>query len=118
MAVRVKLIDAQRRVYLADIVVGVGHRDDRAVFHEYGKFPDRSVEVVENAVALVLLTGEIINPGSFGQVDTVTDFIAFLVGLGILVNRSHEEVRTVHKLVLRGRTVSIRVGVVKEHGAD
>ena len=118
MAVRVKLIDAYGRVYLADIVVGVGHRDDRAVFHKYGQFPNRGIEVVEDTVALVLLTGKVVNPGSFGQVDAVTDVIAFLVGLGILVNRSHEKVRTVHELVLRGRTVSVRVGVVKEHGAD
>ena len=118
MAVRVKLIDAQGRVYLADIVVGVGHRDNRAVFHEYGQFPDRSVEVVEDAVTLILLTGKVVNPGSFGQVDAVTDVIAFLVGFGILIDGSHEEVRTVHELVLRGRTVSVRIGVVKEHGTD
>ena len=118
MAVRIKLIDAQGRVYLADIVVGVGHRDNRAVLHEYGQFPNRGIEVVEDTVALVLLTGKVINPGSLGQVGTVTDIIAFLVGFGVLIDGSYEEVRAVHELVLRSRPVGVRIRVIQEHGTD
>ena len=51
----IEFIDAQMLVHLVDVVVGVRHRDDGAVLHEQGQFPQRRVEVVEDASALIKL---------------------------------------------------------------
>ena len=118
MPVRVELINTQRLVYLANVIMRVGHRNDRATLHKYGKFPDRSIEVVENTVTFVLLATEIINPGAGGQINTVADIIAFLINLGFLINGSYKEIRTIHILVLGSRSMRISTGIIQEHRTD
>ena len=61
------------------------------------------------------MSAEVIYPFAFWQVDAVADIVALLVHLGLLVDRSHEEGWTAHKLILCSLAQGIRVGVVEEH---
>ena len=61
------------------------------------------------------MSAEVIHPFALRQVDAVADIVALLIHLGFLVDRSHEEGRTAHKLILRCLAQGIRVGIVEEH---
>ena len=61
------------------------------------------------------MSAEVIHPFALRQVDAVADIVALFVHLGFLVDRSHEERRTAHKLILRCLAQGIRVGFVEEH---
>ena len=118
MSVRVKFVDTEGGIYLADIIIGMSHGNNRSAFYKYRQLPNRCFKIVEDTVAFVFLTGEIINPCTFGQIDAVTDIIAFLIGFGCLIDRCYEKIRTVHILVTGSRTISIRIRIVQEHGTD
>ena len=76
-------------VYLVHVVVGVGQGNDGAALHKYRQFPQRSIEVVDDASALVHVSAEVVYPRAFGQVDAVAHVVAFVIGLGGLVYGSH-----------------------------
>ena len=115
LSVWIKLEDAVGVVYLRNVVVRVHHRNDGASLHEHRQFPVRSIKLVDDSSALVNISAEVIHPFSLRQIDAVTDVVALLVHPGLLVDRSHEEVRTAHKLVFRSLAQGVRVRVVEEH---
>ena len=112
--VRIKLVDAQGAVYLVHVVVGIGQRDDGAALHEHRQFPQRSVEVVDDASALVHVAVEVVYPRAFGQVDAVAHVVAFVIGLGGLVYGSHQEIRPVEVLILGGFAPCVAIGIFQE----
>ena len=114
----VEFVGAEALVDFRDVVVRLRHGDDGAGLDEDGEFPERGVELVEDASALVCLSVEVVNPLAFGQVDAVADVVALLVGFGLLVDGRDEEARSVEELILRGFAKGIAVGVVEEEGAD
>ena len=114
----VKFIYTQTLIDFRYIIIRVRHRDDCTGFHEYRKFPKRRSEVVDHTTARVFLAGEIVEPFAFRQVDTVTDVVPLVIHLRLLIDRSDEEVRTVHKLILRSLTMRVRVWIFEEHGTD
>ena len=118
VARRIEFVDTQVLVDFLYIIIRVRHRDDRTGFHEYRQFPKRRGEVVDNAAACILFTCEIVEPFAFRQIDSVADVVTFLVCLCFLVDRGNEEIRAIHKLVLRSLTVCIRIRIFEEHGAD
>ena len=61
------------------------------------------------------MSAEVIHPFALRQVDAVADIVALLIHLGLLVDRSHEEGWTAHKLILCSLAQGIRVGTVEEH---
>ncbi len=98
--------------------MGFGHGHNGAGLDEQGQFPQRSVELVKDAVAVINVAGEIVYPLAFGEVDAVADVIALLVGCRLLVNRGDEEARTIEELIFRFLAQRVVVGVVEEHGAN
>ena len=114
----VHFINAQTLVDFTHVIVRVSHRDDGSVLDKYGEFPQRSSEVIDNASAFIFLAGEVIDPFAFGQIDTVADIIAFGICFGILINRCHQEVGSIHILVFGGAAHRIVVREFEEHGSD
>ena len=109
---------------LGVVVLGV-HRHDGVGLNKEWQLPKRSLVVVEDLTAAVLLAREVVNPDGgilvgtvVGQVDTVADIVAVLICLGILIHRCHQEVLTEHVLVLRRGACGVLGVVGKQHGAD
>ena len=115
---RIHFIDAQTLVDFTHVIVRVGHRDDGSVLDKYGELPQRSGKVVDNASAFIFLAGEVINPFTFGQIDTVADVIAFGICLGVLIDRCRQEVGTIHILVFSGAAHCVVIREFEEHGSD
>ncbi len=110
------LVYAMRLVYLAHVIVGVSHGYYSAVTHEYGQLPQRGVEVVNHALALVHVAGEIVYPLTFGQIYAVAYVTAVLIGRCGAIYGGHEEPRAVHILIAGGPSQGVTVGGIEEHG--
>lgn len=65
VACRIDLVNTQVLVDLRYIIIRIGHRDNRAALHEYQKFPQRSREVIDHAIAGILFAGEVIHPSTY-----------------------------------------------------
>ena len=80
---------------LGVVVLGV-HRHDSVGLHKQRQLPKRSLVVVENLAAAILLTREVIDPDGgilvgavVGEVNPIANVVAVLVCLGILIHRCH-----------------------------
>ena len=93
------------------------HRQDGSHLDEDRKFPEWSLEIIDDASSRILIAGEIVYPFSFRQVDTVADVVPLLVGLRVAIDRSHQHERTVQELIAGSRSVGIFVRIIQEHGA-
>ncbi len=114
----IKFVYASCFVDLRHVVVGIGHRDDRAVTHEQRQFPQRCVERVDYAVARVFVAREVVDPFAVGEIYAVAYVVALLVGRRIAIYGSREEPRAVHVLIARGRPQRVGIGRDEHHGAD
>ena len=114
-AVWIEFEDALGVVYLRYVVVRIYHRDDGASLHEDRQFPVGSLKLVDDSSTFIYMSAEVIHPFALRQVDAVADVVALLVHPGFLVDRSHEEGWTAHKLILRCLAQGIRIGIVEEH---
>ena len=114
-SVWIEFEDALGVVYLRYIVVRIYHRDDGTSLHENRQFPVGSLKLVDDSSTFIYMSAEVIHPFALRQVDAVADIVALLIHLGFLVDRSHEERRTAHELILCCLAQGIRVGFVEEH---
>ena len=99
-AFRINLKDAEVFLDFRWCVVGICHGDDGISFHQDGEFPERSIEVVDDASASIDVAREIVHPISLGEVDTVAAVVALFVSCRVLIDGSHEEGVTIHELIL------------------
>ena len=95
----VEFVHAQCLVHLLYVVVWSCHWNDGTCLYEYRELPQWSLEVVDDATALVSLACEPVVPCALGQVDVVTYVVAVLLHCCVLVDRSNKEIWTVHVLV-------------------
>ena len=109
---------------LGVVVLGI-HRHDGVGLYKERQLPKRSIVVVEDLAAAVLLTREVVNPDGgilvgavVGKVDTIANVVAVLICLGILIHRCHQEVLTEHVLILRRGACGVLGVVGEQHGAD
>ena len=97
---RINLKDAEVFLDFRWCVVRICHGDDGISFHQDGEFPERSIEVVDDASASIDVTREIVHPISFGKIDAIAAVVALFVSCRVLVNGCHEEGVTIHELIL------------------
>ena len=91
VAHRINIERARVRVDIVGVVMCVNSGDDGAATYEDGQLPQRRIELVENATALVAATREPIDPLPLGQVDVVADVVAISIHSGVLVDGGDEE---------------------------
>ena len=115
---RINLKDAQILFDFGRCVVGVCHGDNGISFHQDGEFPERSIEVVDDASASIDVAREVVHPISLGEVDTVAAVVAFCVCCRVLIDGSHEEGVTIHELILCALTKCVGLAFFHEHGAN
>ena len=109
------------------VVVGLVHRDDGVGLDEQRELPQRSVEVVEDLAAAVLVAGEVVDPdvalvarqvNAVADIVTVADAAVGLIAVGVLVHGCDQEGVTKGVLVLGLGALSVLRVVVQQDGAN
>ena len=114
---RIDFDDAFRFDNLGHMVVHAVHREDRSSSNEQRQFPERGVKVVDDTASLIQVARERIDPLTFGQINAITDVVSLFVGLRVLVDRSHQEVRPIEIFVFCSRSVGIFIRIIQEKGS-
>ena len=117
-AFRINLKDAEVFLDFRWCVVGICHGDDGISFHQNGEFPERSIKVVDDASTSIDVASEVIHPISFGKIDAIAAVVSLFVSSRVLIDGSHEEGVTIHKLILCALTQCVGIAFFHEHGAN
>ena len=91
------------------------NRNDSPTLDQHRQLPQRSSKIIDDASTLIHIASEIIHPFPLRQVNTITLIIAILVNARLLINRSHQDIRPVHKLILRTLAQSESILLLQEH---
>ena len=92
--------------------------NDGTTLHQHGQLPQRCREVVDDTATLIYIAGEVVNPLALGQIDTIANIVAFLVGTSCLIDGSNQDIGTEHILILGALAKSEGILLLEEHGTN
>ena len=115
---RINIVHSQILFDFRNIVIWFGHRDNSTTSYKYRKFPKRRFEIINDTSACITLSGKVVNPFSIGQVNTIANIISRFVCFGFFKYWSNQKIRSIHKLVLSGRSMRIFVWILQKHRSN
>ena len=117
LAIGIEVVDTECLINLSHVVVRMCKRHDSTSLHEHGLLPQGSIVAIDDATTLIVLTAEVVNPHTLGEVDAVTNVVALSVSCCSLIDRSDKVPGAEHILILCSLAQGVGILCIEEHGA-